>query len=224
MPEPTEPYVLSGKGLEEIRRRVTGTCGCCGENVHDFDVSDVLELLDDVDRLRSAAYDEAVEKYATDMAERARIWSMEIRGGTFNLSLEDAQEMCAAYVATARTMLGDAENYSETRVDFPKGNAELEVKLAGELDRYVLTVQRAGKLTPHEARVKAEEERDAARAELAALKPRDAEWGYGLDASDVKLCGTMVHAYERARTLGQRAYARTLYASPWRPEDGDDDE
>lgn len=49
---PAEPYVLSDKGLEEIRRRVTGTCSCCGENVHDFDTADVLELLDDVDRLR----------------------------------------------------------------------------------------------------------------------------------------------------------------------------
>ncbi|ACU71837.1 hypothetical protein Caci_2928 [Catenulispora acidiphila DSM 44928] len=160
---PTEPYALSDKGLEEIRRRVTGTCSCCGENVHDFDTADVLELLDDVDRLRSDAYAEAVEKYATDMAERARIRSMEIRGGTFNLSLEDAQEMCAAYVATARTMLGDAENYSETRVDFPKEKCELEVKLAGELDQYVLTAQRAGKLTPHEARVKAEEEAEQLR-------------------------------------------------------------
>lgn len=46
------PYVLSDKGLAEIRRRVTGTCGCCGENVHEFDTADVLELLDDVDRLR----------------------------------------------------------------------------------------------------------------------------------------------------------------------------
>lgn len=54
MAEPTTevPYVLSDKGLEEIRRRVTGTCSCCGENVHDFDVPDVLELLDEVDRLR----------------------------------------------------------------------------------------------------------------------------------------------------------------------------
>lgn len=49
---PTVPYVLSDKGLAEIRQRVTGTCSCCGENVHDFDVPDVLELLDDVDRLR----------------------------------------------------------------------------------------------------------------------------------------------------------------------------
>jgi hypothetical protein len=51
--EPAVPYVLSEKGLEEIRRRVTGTCSCCGENVHEFDVPDVLELLDDVDRLRA---------------------------------------------------------------------------------------------------------------------------------------------------------------------------
>lgn len=49
------PYVLSDKGLEEIRQRVTGTCGCCGDNVHEFDVPDVLELLDDVDRLRPLA-------------------------------------------------------------------------------------------------------------------------------------------------------------------------
>lgn len=47
------PYVLSDKGLEEIRRRVTGTCECCGENVHEFDTADVLELLDEVDRLRA---------------------------------------------------------------------------------------------------------------------------------------------------------------------------
>lgn len=162
------PYVLNDKGLEEIRQRVTGTCGCCGENVHDFDTADVLELLDDVDRLRSDAYAEAVEKYAADMADQARIRSMEIRGGTFSLSLEDAREMTAAYVATARTMLGDAENYSETRVDFPTEKVELELKLAGESDRYVFTVQRAGKLTPHEARVKAEAERDDAR-EVAEL-------------------------------------------------------
>lgn len=51
-PATPEPYVLSDKGLEEIRRRVTSTCSCCGENVHDFDTADVLELLDDVDRLR----------------------------------------------------------------------------------------------------------------------------------------------------------------------------
>lgn len=52
MTDTETPYVLSDKGLEEIRRRVVGTCGCCGENVHEFDTADVLELLDDVDRLR----------------------------------------------------------------------------------------------------------------------------------------------------------------------------
>jgi hypothetical protein len=60
------------------------------------------------------------------------------------------------WVHAAREMLGDAPNYSETRIDFPKASASMEVKAAGEFDRYVLTVQRAGKLTPHEARKKAE--------------------------------------------------------------------
>lgn len=122
-----------------------------------------------VDAMRGAAYAEAVERYAAEMAERARIRSMEIRNGTFSLSLEDAQEMTAAYVATARTMLGDAENYSETCVDFPAGKVELELKLAGEVNRYVFTVQRAGKLTPHEARIQAEAERDAMRDLLGSI-------------------------------------------------------
>jgi hypothetical protein len=46
------------------------------------------------------------------------------------------------------------------------------VKLAGEMERYVFILQRVGpgKLTPHEARKKAEAERDEAMAELAKLK------------------------------------------------------
>lgn len=141
-------------------------------------LADRARMAAELEQVRGNAYAEAVEKYAADMADQTQIKSMEIRGGTFHLELDDAREMTAALVATARTMLGDAENYSETRVGFPAGKVEWEVKLAGELDRYVFTVQRAGKLTPHEARMRAEAERDEARAELERLRSeREADAG-----------------------------------------------
>jgi hypothetical protein len=73
--------------------------------------------------------------------------------------------MAAMYVAMAKTMLGDAENYSETPLEF-------HVKIAEEVERYILTVQRTGpgKLTPHEARRRAEAERDTALARIAELE------------------------------------------------------
>ncbi len=157
---------ISDETLAEIRARLCGEDG----RLPVLPTKDGRKLLAEVDRLRGGAYAEAVERYAADLANQVHIRSMEIRGGTFSLSLEDAREMTAAYVATARAMLGDAENYSETRVDFPSEKVELELKLAGEVDRYVFTVQRAGKLTPHEARVKAEAERDFLREENDLLR------------------------------------------------------
>jgi hypothetical protein len=44
-------------------------------------------------------------------------------------------------------------------------------------DLYSVTLQREGKLTPHEARVRAEKERDAALAEVAKLRAKLAKAG-----------------------------------------------
>ena len=133
----------------------------------------VADLCGVIERLgaRLAEFEEqGIDKFAADLAERAGIRSMEIRDGGFNMDIVEAREITANYVAAARAMLGDAENYSETRVDFPAEHVDLELKLAGELERYVFTVQRAGKVTPHEARVKAEQERDDARALALACR------------------------------------------------------
>lgn len=43
---------MSDERLEQIRRRVTGTCSCCGYDIHDFEVGDVLDLLAEADRAR----------------------------------------------------------------------------------------------------------------------------------------------------------------------------
>jgi hypothetical protein len=105
--------------------------------------------------------DEAIDRMAKHYIDETHIKALEIRNGA-NLELQPAQDMVALWVAAARTMLGDAENYSETPVGLPS-SVSMDVKLAGEFEMFTLTVQRAGKLTPHQARIKAERERDDAR-------------------------------------------------------------
>lgn len=122
------------------------------------------------ERLADAALaeidDEAINRMAQHYIDETHIKALEIRNGA-NLELQPAQDMVALWVASARTMLGDAENYSETPVGLPS-SVSMDVKLAGEVEMFTLTVQRAGRLTPHQARVKAEQERDEAR-ELARV-------------------------------------------------------
>lgn len=117
-----------------------------------FDLADAaLEVLDD----------HTQQRLIDDMMERTRIRDLDFRNGV-NLEIQAAREVASLYVAAARTMLGDAENYSETPVSFT-------VKVAESPEEYVLIVQRAGKLTPHQARRNAEAERDEALAEVARL-------------------------------------------------------
>jgi hypothetical protein len=76
-----------------------------------------------------------------------------------SMELEPAREMVAHWVGAARGMLGDAENYSETPV-------EMVVKVAESPETFAFTLQRVGKVTPHQARQRAEQERDRLRAAL----------------------------------------------------------
>lgn len=119
------------------------------------------------DAVLAAIGDQAVEHVADQFMSNARLRSMEIRNGSLDMDLTEAQELAAMYVGMARAMLGDAENYTETPIGFPKGKFEFTVKVAEEFEWYVLTVQRKGKLTPHEARRRAEAERDELRELLA---------------------------------------------------------
>jgi hypothetical protein len=103
-------------------------------------------------------------RIAEEMAEQTKLREMGYRDGKFTMELDVAHEILFTLVEAARTTLGDAENY-----------VELELKAQESLDRYVLTIQRAGKLTPHRARLNAEAERDAAvrAAKLAELSRDD---------------------------------------------------
>lgn len=88
--------------------------------------------------------------------------------GAVNLELVPPRELALAWVRAARDLLGGAPSYSETPVAFSA--ASMTVGAAGEPERYILTVQRAGKITPHQARLEAEAERDKLASELAGME------------------------------------------------------
>ncbi|WP_329431032.1 hypothetical protein OG339_48600 (plasmid) [Streptosporangium sp. NBC_01495] len=74
--------------------------------------------------------------------------------GGWGLTAHVPNEITGALVGWARTMLGDAPNYVEQSFTFTDRQ---------EGERFAITVQRVGNLTPHEARQQAEAERDHLR-------------------------------------------------------------
>lgn len=101
--------------------------------------------------------DDACTRYAEQVADETRLKTADFRNG-MAMELEPARDMVAAWVGAARGMLGDAENYSETPV-------EMEVKVGESPERFAFTLQRVGKLTPHQARQRVE-------ARIAELEER----------------------------------------------------
>jgi hypothetical protein len=105
--------------------------------------------------------EEARERWIAKQLAETGLRSMDFRNG-MAMDIEPARDMVAHWVGAARAMLGDAPNYSETPV-------EMEVKVGESPERFAFILQRVGKLTPHQARQKAERERDEARGQLAAV-------------------------------------------------------
>jgi len=105
--------------------------------------------------LDEAASRQWIQKHLDEIGIR----SADFRNGV-EMQMEPARELLAHWVAAARTMLGDAPNYTETRVS-------MDIKVAESPEIYTLVVQRHGPgvLTPHEARQHAE----ARVAELETL-------------------------------------------------------
>lgn len=104
----------------------------------------------------------ASQQWVQKQLDETGIRAMDFRNG-MQMEMEPARELLAAWVAAARTMLGDAPNYTETKVS-------MDVKVAESPEMYTLVVQRhaPGALTPHEARQKAE-----ARTEQLAATLRE---------------------------------------------------
>jgi len=110
------------------------------------------------DAVLTVCDEEAVNRMAARLLDDTRIRSMDFRNG-MHMELQPARELAALWVGAARGMLGDAPNY-----------VEMETHLAGDPQRYVFRVERCGHLTPHQARIQAEER--AADAERQASELR----------------------------------------------------
>lgn len=125
------------------------------------------------DRVSPRAVLAAIEAAGSDdaaveaLVNQAAVRGLTVQGGRAELEVVPPHELAVEWVRAARGMLADAPNYAETTVAFPEETVSMEVGAAGEPDRYILTVQRAGKLTPHQARRQAE----AALAEAWAALP-----------------------------------------------------
>lgn len=114
-----------------------------------------------------AVLDDAVaQRWVSEQMAQVGIKAAEFRNGTATMDLEPAREMVAMWVGACRGLIGVGPNYSETiltdRVDHLASvgdKVEMGVKVAESTDRYIITVQRDafGTLSPHEARVRAEE-------------------------------------------------------------------
>ncbi|MFC8002941.1 hypothetical protein ACFUCH_03735 [Streptomyces olivaceus] len=121
---------------------------------------------------------EARERWIQKQEEQLGIKWADFRAGNWEMSLQAGRDFAAAYVAAARALMGDAPNYSETKLMF-------DVKIAESPETYTLVVQRhaPGALTPHEAREIAERRAERAEAALARLTT----WCDELDATAQKL-------------------------------------
>ena len=111
--------------------------------------------------VRAVLTQAAAQQWIQKQLDQTGIRAMDFRNGV-HMELEPARELLAHQVAAARTMLGDAPNYTETKVEW-------DIKVAESPEMYTLVVQRhaPGALTPHEARQKAEARVTELEAQLA---------------------------------------------------------
>ncbi|MFF1444187.1 hypothetical protein [Streptomyces sp. NPDC058295] len=99
--------------------------------------------------VRAILAEAAAQKWIQKQLDETGLKSMDFRNG-MAMDIEPAREMVAHWVGAARGMLGNAPNYSETPVT-------MDVKVAESPETFAFTLQRVGKITPHQARLKAEE-------------------------------------------------------------------
>lgn len=128
--------------------------------------------------VRAVLAEAAAQQWIQKQIDETGIRAMDFRNGA-EMELAPARELLAHWVAAARAMLGDAPNYTETKVS-------MDVKVAESPEMYTLVVQRhaVGTLTPHEARQKAEKQRDEALGIVSGWVCESNDSG-GIDADDL---------------------------------------
>lgn len=111
----------------------------------------------------------AIDRMAEHFVNETRMKSMDFRTG-IAMDIEPSRTLVANWVGAARGMLGDAPNYCETPI-------EMTVKVAEDPEQFVFILQRVapGTLTPHQARMAAEERADAEVERAEAVRRRITE-------------------------------------------------
>lgn len=112
--------------------------------------------------VRAVLTEAAAKQWIDKQLAETGLKAMDFRNG-MTMEVEPAREMVAHWVGAARAMLGDAPNYTLTPI-------EMEVKVGESPERYVFVLQRVGKLTPHQARQRAEQRVDRILAECDAIE------------------------------------------------------
>lgn len=104
----------------------------------------------------------AAQAWVQKQLDETGIKAMDFRNG-MSMEMEPAREMAAHWVGAARAMLGDAPNYSETPIT-------MDVKVAESPETFAFTLQRVGKVTPHQARQQDEARVAAVLTECDAIE------------------------------------------------------
>jgi len=113
-----------------------------------------------VDAVLSVVDEEATRRYCAEMIDQTHVTAMGVDAGG-GLDMKVARDVALGWAGAARTLLGDAPNYCESVMEFG---------LPEKGERYAFTIQKIGKLTPHQARMQAENARDEALAEVERLR------------------------------------------------------
>lgn len=125
----------------------------------------------------------ATQHWLSEQLYKMRVKSMDLANGAA-VELIPAQETAAMWAGICRGLLQEAPNYSETKFDQLdlEGKITMEIQPPGSREAFTVTVQRhgPGKLTPHEARLRAEAAVHAAWKWIG-----DVNDGLGYDTGDL---------------------------------------
>lgn len=129
------------------------------------DDSDMALATGLADALVDVVDDEALDRMANTLLDETNLRAMDFRNG-MSMEIEPARALAANFVGAARAMLGEAPNYSETPVEMTTSIAA-DPDVPATWEKFAFIVQRIapGKLTPHEARMAAEQRAERAEAD-----------------------------------------------------------
>lgn len=111
------------------------------------------------DAVLSVIDEEATRRYCDKLIEDTHLKAMDFRNGGV-MELRAAEDAVLGWVGAARALCDGAPNYAESVMEFGLPGGQ----------RYAFTVQKIGKLSPHQARMAAEAERDELQKELDMLR------------------------------------------------------